>query len=323
MSSEPQRHASTETAKASKPSKKVKKSSADAPVPKKPRTDKRPPSSPQRSQPSNPTLSPNRRSESPVSVSSEPRSVPSIHGSREDLASLYRDLPLARQFSPRRTGTEGTESQTFQSYHHVSAPYWQSMPGVAQDSSANPEPSARKHSDKRRRSVSPKGDLPSSKQSRHDTVAASDTAQGDHSARSSRPCHSADSLPSSSDPWMVPRSPYHPFPVPGYPPYPGYPVPPPFVPPPMFPMGPYWPPSYAMPPPPPDPRLYEDNRSRDRGSDPPRKATQKTKHLRSPPSSESERPAPTANSKPWEALSGADGSPVSLTPWLDEKQFCC
>ncbi|KAJ7341947.1 hypothetical protein JRQ81_008008 [Phrynocephalus forsythii] len=169
------------------------------------------------------------------------------------------------------------------------------MPGVAQDSSANPEPSARKHSDKRRRSVSPKGDLPSSKRSRHDTVAAPDTAQGDHSARSSRPCHSADSLPSSSDPWMVPRSPYHPFPVPGYPPYPGYPVPPPFVPPPMFPTGPYWPPSYAMPPPPPDPRLYEDNRSRDRGSDPPRKATQKTKHLRSPPSSESERPAPSAS----------------------------
>ncbi|KAJ7316007.1 hypothetical protein JRQ81_002169 [Phrynocephalus forsythii] len=61
MSSESQRHASTEISKASKPPKKVKKSSSvDAPAPKKPRTDKRPPSSPQRSQPSNLTLSPNR-----------------------------------------------------------------------------------------------------------------------------------------------------------------------------------------------------------------------------------------------------------------------
>ncbi|KAJ7345735.1 hypothetical protein JRQ81_001685 [Phrynocephalus forsythii] len=233
MSSETQRHAtSSEASKASKPSKKVKKTvSSDAPVPKKAKTDKHSQASPQRSQPSasNPALSPNRQSSSPVSVSSEPRSVLSRPGSREDLASLYRDIPL-HQHSPRRAAEDGTDARTLP--HHLSALYWHpSMPGMAQESSANPEPFAWKHSDKQRCSVSPKDNLPTSKWGRHDTTEASEAAHPDRPARDQRRHHSACSLPSSSDPWLVARSPYHQFPVLGFPPYPGFLVPPTFMPP--------------------------------------------------------------------------------------------
>ncbi|KAJ7342030.1 hypothetical protein JRQ81_008420 [Phrynocephalus forsythii] len=299
MSSEPQRHAASEASTASKPSKKVKKAaSADASTSKKAKTDKHPSASPQRSLPSasNPTLSPNHQSTSPVSVSSEPRSVLSHHGSREDLASLYRDVPLTCQYSPRRAGAEGTNPRSFPSYHHFSAPYWHpSLPSMAQESSVNPEPSARKHSSKRRRSISPKDDLPSSKRSRHGTVKASETAHADQPARDAHRRPSAGSLPSSSDPWLGSRSHYHPFPVPGFPPYPGYPAPPAFMPPPMFPTGLYWPSPYPLPPPLSDPRFYEEGRSRDHCSDPPRKSTHKSKHLQPPLSSDSEHSVPSSS----------------------------
>ncbi|KAJ7338115.1 hypothetical protein JRQ81_010699 [Phrynocephalus forsythii] len=231
MSSEAQRQtASSEALKASNLSKKVKTAAtADAPAPKKAETDKHPPVSPQRSQPSasNPTLSPNRRSTSPVSVSSEAMLVASCHGSREDLASLYTDILLARPHSPRWAARDGTDPRSIppyppSPYHHFPAQYLHpSLPSMAQESCANPEPFARKHSEKRRCSVSPKDNLPSLKRSHHGTAAASETVRTDQAVLETRQRRSAGSIPSTSEPWLVLRSPYHPFPVPSFPPYPG------------------------------------------------------------------------------------------------------